>query len=329
MSEKILIKAEQFDNEWNMPGIEVDADYSDVTVIIPAFYPEHLSDVLNHLIKYSGTAEIIVVDDSGDEANDTLKIGSISDKIKIIKHNKNYGRSETRNTGVAYASGKIIVFLDQDMFVAPNFFETMFNYFKTNDSLIFMGIRDTVEFGNIPSVENWMSSCKYMDWRVKTKCLNSMIDLTISCTGNINNHTCENKEISILKETNCLRQLGIKKEKTIGFWDLPCMVISHSMAMKKNDILRIGGFPEWIIGWGGEDIAMGFLACAANIPIVLSENCISYQVRHKPYSGSEQRKYLELIENIKKYKRWASGLEDFPKFNYTGAIKRITIKDKL
>ena len=113
----------------------------------------------------------------------------------------------------------------------------------------------------------------------------------------------------------------IATEKTIGYWDLPSMVISHSMAIAKNEFFRIGGFPEWISGWGGEDIVIGFLAVAAGNPIMMTDS-VSYHIQHPPYSGSEQQKIFELKRNIEYYRAWANNVDEFPIINAPECKKR-------
>ena len=47
-----------------------------------------------------------------------------NDKIKIIDQ-KNAGLSEARNTGLKYAKGEYVSFIDSDDFIDENFIETL------------------------------------------------------------------------------------------------------------------------------------------------------------------------------------------------------------
>lgn len=240
-------------------------------------------------------------------------------------HKKNYGRAAARNTGAIKAKGEILVFIDQDMFLSKSFFSIMQMYYASNESLVFLGIRRNISYEKIPKYPKSVCPEGELDWRIRTVINENFIDLTVLNVGGKNNGCQCGETISIFEKTSMLRNMGIEKKKTIGFWDLPSMVISHSMAIRKKDFVDIGGFPEWIKGWGGEDIVLGFLACAAHIPIVLSD-CISYQAKHKPYSGSEKKQMEELKSNIHRYKNWAKHVSEFPEINFYEIEKRcITI----
>ena len=238
-----------------------------------------------------------------------------NENIKVIYHEKNMGRPAARNSGAAYASGDILLFLDQDMFLNPSFPAEAREHYGTNKSLIFLGLRDTVPYESIPKLDKWVSPNSEKDWRLKTVVSSEFVDLTVRSIGGPN-HNCEqNQPLRIANETDNLRKMGIDEENTVGFWDLPSMVVSHTLAISSPDYYLIGGFPEWIQGWGGEDIVLGFLACASHIPICLSR-CASYQAYHHPYSGSEKAKICELIQNIDHYRKWALNIETFPRLDW-------------
>ncbi len=308
---RLISNAVTFNNCWKPPANHIEK--KSVSIVIPVYYPEHLSAVIKHLEIIGGFDEIILVDDTGAKAKDNYVLANNYSNIIVLFHKTNLGRAAARNTGAAYATGEILVFMDQDMFLCPDFIDTAKSYYSSNESMIFLGLRNTVSYGNIPRAENWFNGKKELDWRILSKVERGFIDLTVGGYGSCNNNCSPDKEISIFELTDHLRTLGIEKNHTIGYWDLPSMVISHTMAIKKMDFFNLGGFPEWIIGWGGEDIVLGFLACAAHIPIFLSE-CVSFQAYHAPYSGSEEKKIYELKNNINNYRAWANEVKEFPNF---------------
>lgn len=320
MNKKLIDRAKEFCNKWNEPTDEVENSRS-ISIVIPVYHPEHLKEVLLHLRKIGGYKEIILVDDSGEVEKDNYSYLENWDDVVVVYHSENLGRPAARNTGATYANGDILVFMDQDMFLDPIFLSTAKKYYSVNDSLVFLGLRETVPFEEIPSLEDWNSPDIKKDWRIQTTVLPQFVDLTVLNVGGISNRCNPNEDLSIVEKTDNLKQLGILSNNTVGFWDLPSMVVSHTMAIKKKDYFEIGGFPEWIQGWGGEDIVLGYLSCSAHIPIYLSR-CISYQAYHKPYSGSEEAKNEELDYNITYYRNWAQSIEEFPKFDFSVIKKR-------
>lgn len=304
-----------YKNSWNQPVDKV-KKHVKVSIIIPIYQPYYLENVIEHLVKiysFSPFAEIILVDDSGDfemKKYDSLK-HMLPEVIKIIYHNKNYGRPAARNTGAEFAAGELLLFMDQDMFLNPEFINETLRYYESNSSLLFLGLRETRPFSEIPNFDNWISPNKEKDWRYFVKPSDKFVDLTVLGVGEINHNCVSDLPLRIYNKTDSLRNMGILPENTVSFWDLPSMVVSHTMVITKKDFINIGGFPEWIDGWGGEDIVLGFLSVAKGIPIILS-NIGSFQAEHEPYSGSEMNKLKELNRNLSNYREWAKKIKQFP-----------------
>lgn len=68
--------------------------------------------------------EVIVVDDCGPVSPAQVVLASYDkDRVKVIGHEKNMGASQARNTGVTAARGELILPLDSDDLLAPNYLE--------------------------------------------------------------------------------------------------------------------------------------------------------------------------------------------------------------
>lgn len=106
-----------------------------ITIIIPAYNVEKyiercLESVLSQELK---NFEVIIVDDGSSDS--TPQICDNYEKryqnIKVI-HKKNSGLGFARNTGLEYAKGEYIVFLDGDDFVGKNHLSNLYNCIKAN-----------------------------------------------------------------------------------------------------------------------------------------------------------------------------------------------------
>ena len=88
-----------------------------VSVIVPVFNVEqYLSICLNSVInqKYK-TLELIIIDDGSTDGSGSIcdEYKQIDKRIKVF-HTDNRGLSAARNTGLEYASGDFLLFLDSD-----------------------------------------------------------------------------------------------------------------------------------------------------------------------------------------------------------------------
>jgi len=93
------------------------------SIIIPtynraAFIEATLRSVLEQTYPHY---EIIVIDNcSTDNTEELLQPFVRAGQIKFIKHEENYERARSRNTGLEAASGDFVTFLDSDDFMYPN-----------------------------------------------------------------------------------------------------------------------------------------------------------------------------------------------------------------
>lgn len=109
-----------------------------VSVIVPVYNLENrIADTLNSLCAQSfRDLEIIVVDDcSCDQsiacAETVLKSSCVH--YRVLHHNKNKGVSAARNTGLASAKGKYVIFFDGDDLAEPDFVARLYESIIKND----------------------------------------------------------------------------------------------------------------------------------------------------------------------------------------------------
>ena len=115
-----------------------------VSVIVPTYKSlDFLKRTIHSLENQnigSSQFEVIVIDDgSKDQTESWLVnyIGSLNLIPVIFKNNK--GRSCARNAGVERASNPILIFLDGDMEVQPDWLQSLLFYFKSPDIVAVMG----------------------------------------------------------------------------------------------------------------------------------------------------------------------------------------------
>lgn len=112
-----------------------------VSIIIPLYNVEQYVEVALESAFNQTFADIeyILVDDcSTDQTMEVVDrlVAECSrrNSIKIVHHEKNGGLSAARNTGIEYASGNFIFFMDSDDEIVPDCIERHYEVLKASDA---------------------------------------------------------------------------------------------------------------------------------------------------------------------------------------------------
>lgn len=118
-----------------------------VSMIIPVYNVEkYLNKCLNTVINQTyKNLEIILIDDGSTDGSYKIcdEWENTDKRVKVI-HKKNQGLGMARNTGLEYANGEFVMFVDSDDFLEFNAVEKLFNAIKESDT-VFCG--HTVYYG--------------------------------------------------------------------------------------------------------------------------------------------------------------------------------------
>jgi len=100
-----------------------------VSVVIPVYNVEkYLVRALNSVrFQTLENLEIICVLDCPTDRSAEIasKIAAEDKRIKLVKHSENKGLPAARNTGVKYATGEYLHFMDSDDWLSPDFYESL------------------------------------------------------------------------------------------------------------------------------------------------------------------------------------------------------------
>lgn len=111
-----------------------------ISIITPAYNAiEFLSDtVLSVKRQTFADWEMIVVDDCSQDGTYKLAcdFAEKDNRIKVIRHKKNYGVAAARNTALDVASGDFIAFLDSDDQWIPCKLERQLDFMRTNGHIL-------------------------------------------------------------------------------------------------------------------------------------------------------------------------------------------------
>lgn len=117
-----------------------------VSVIVPVYNVESYIEVCLNSIRQQtyNKIEIIIVEDcSTDTSRQVLEKHLTDKRIRLIQHGKNKGLSAARNTGIEYATGDYIVFVDSDDLVDTRLVSACIDCALENDA-------EVVTYGFVP-----------------------------------------------------------------------------------------------------------------------------------------------------------------------------------
>ncbi|MFA5848548.1 MAG: glycosyltransferase family 2 protein [Bacteroidales bacterium] len=113
----------------------------DVTVIISVYRElAYVEKCINSLINQTFQSfEFILIDDCGgdgafEKARNLTENSILADRTRYIVHQRNMGIASSRNTGMAAATGKYMIYLDSDDFFEPDLLEELYNAAVRHDA---------------------------------------------------------------------------------------------------------------------------------------------------------------------------------------------------
>lgn len=221
-----------------------------LSVIVPYYNTGHIFErflhFLSRAIDKAGTdVQVVIVDDGSTilKARDFMK-SSIAN-IRLVEHAINRGRTDARNTGLEYATGELILFLDSDVMVDE---QLIINHLALHSAAAKQNKKSIV-------VSFFEFTDKY-DERIERDRLTSedlaINDFRIECTYGPTWIGCEDDKVfigqhmKIVDETDYFRQW----EGQYKAWMLPNMILGGAFSVYKAEINTIGNFDTRFKGYG-------------------------------------------------------------------------------
>lgn len=109
----------------------------EISIIVPIYNVEkYLPKCIDSILTQTFTNfELILVDDGSKDKSGEICDGYAKEDIRIkVIHQKNGGVSAARNSGVEYASGNFVGFVDPDDYIDKNMYKNMHELCKNNNS---------------------------------------------------------------------------------------------------------------------------------------------------------------------------------------------------
>lgn len=267
--------------------------YGSLSVVIPCYNASStLNDVLDSIYVASTflpkgvKCEIIIIDDN---STPSLPLCQLPLNMKALRSHQQLFCGGARNVGLTLASGDIVLFLDADTVIAPNYLVNHWIRHQIFPGFVLVSLREYLE-------ETTFSRSRmpvlHQDSRWEAT-------YTTAWKGLIP----VNEEITVhpLADSNNFRRFG--NGRTIGPTDLPFMVKGNNLSVARLASLAVR-FPPHFVGWGPEDVCFGAKLIARGHFVVPVLSTGVFHMNHPPRSGSELRKEQELEANLQRYEQY-------------------------
>lgn len=251
------------------------------SIIIPVYNQlSELKITLNHLLKQKIKLnyEIIVIDDHSNKINNVklLEEEYLKNKhIRIYRNKKNLGVAASRNIGISNARYNLLIFLDADMVVPKSFIRNHVKLHKSKNKIIVVGFRKHKLY-KINKEYNFKYPASYKsDFRYHRFIPKNWKNI-------YTNQSLEifNKHYYILNQTNSFLNFG--KDIKIGVWTLPHMVVGSNISIRKEFVVKVGGFDTKFKRSWYEDTHFGAKLIASGIKVIPLKNVTCYHlIRNK------------------------------------------------
>jgi glycosyltransferase involved in cell wall biosynthesis len=264
-----------------------------VSIIIPSYnkYPQNLLTLysLQNQTFNSKNMEVIFVDDgSNDNTLQITKKFHPPFSFKYIRCEKNEGRSRARNIGIESAQGEIIVFLDAEMIVNPDFVQNHYNYHMLNKKTVLTGA-----FGNL-SLFSFVFPQFNPD---QLKRISKLVKFDGVFLKRFHKFTKTQKPTQMVfqEDINSLKfqKLSFSSQplidrKVIKLFGEDLMklqipwiaFLTGNVSLRKELLQTAGPFDETFKGWGFEDWELGYRLYKCGAKFAFKQNVATYHQEH-------------------------------------------------
>lgn len=264
-----------------------------LSVIIPYYNSkESIMFVLDALEKQENIdfdlMEVIIVDDCSDL--ELVIDKNYSFKLMIMRNKRRNGALMGRRIWAKVAQNNILVFLDSDIILSPNYlYEHMLRNILIHN-WVFVSFKKNISLINYLH-NNYNFFTDFSDFRLKKN-----VDPEKEPRLWI-----ETKTFWPLNESNFFKDFWYWRK--IGPYSLQNMLVGNNFSCRRENYLKIKAYSKEFQGWGMEDVYIGAKMIAWGIKIIPVLSCSVLHIDHLPRSLSLDQKFSELINNIKIYEK--------------------------
>ena len=277
-----------------------------ISIIIPtynrrAYLEKTLASLSNQTYDVSLFEVIVINDGSVDTTSNIEEENKFPYATRWI-HQENLGRSTARNRGLSVAQGDLIVFIDDDRLCCPEMLNEHYNAHTQHPNSVVIGRRRNV-YSVKPDKPQDIFIFAYLVAKSQLAFL-AEVDL-ITGWDIANNFDIVEKlsyGLDFPFEYFAARS-GSGVCDAEACWDL---FVTSNASVHKAVLDNVGYFNEHFIGWGVEDMELGYRLLKSGINFVLNPNATNYHQNHP------RELDLEMETGSKNYKTFCEIHPDVP-----------------
>jgi GT2 family glycosyltransferase len=254
--------------------------------------------------------EVILIDDGSTDQTPLLLETDVPFKFKYIRLKKNKGRSFTRNIGIKHSEGEVVIFLDGEMLVPPEFIENHYRHHEEKDNLVVTGAMhyEGVYSYIFPEYNNdqWIqldsllkNNSHYLRRYEKFKNSNLNVPYQLVTLDDID----EGNYKALSFPNRYFLNSGVKHfEHNLSEFKLPYIAfLSGNVSVRRDQLDKVGYFDESFVGYGAEDWEIGYRLYQNGIQFVLDPMTASYHQEHPISTGKVKEQWGNHLRLIKKH----------------------------
>jgi glycosyltransferase involved in cell wall biosynthesis len=257
-----------------------------LSIIIPSYnrYPLNLWSLysLENQTISSNDVEILFIDDGS--TDETLTIQNFKSRYSFtyIRNPINKGRSAARNVGIKKAKGDILLFLDSEMLVEPDFLYNHIQHHLNDKRLVVSG---TFYHKGVFTMVYPEFSFQQMKHIKKLAALHSYPLPSISSNSPsplIKKEDIQSLNFLKLSFSNpYFPEVGRMYGDELKNYRLPWTIfLSGNVSLRKDLIRQVGDFDENFTGWGYEDWELGYRLFKKGARMICKSNIKAYHQEH-------------------------------------------------
>ncbi|WP_052948602.1 glycosyltransferase [Mesobacillus campisalis] len=286
----------------------------DVSIIMPSF--NRYSQLLLSLYALEkqtfdlSKMEVILIDDGSTDHTPHLKDYQPHYKFKYIRNSENLGLAASRNKGIKEAKGEIIIILDSEMIIDPEYVKNNYRHHLKEENTVVIGggvgvklyshLFPELNSSQIKDLKVLAKKSKKVRARLKqvmkgeklqpfTRKINDPIPLLgkkdIANFRSLAPYTVQKKLTK-----NILKGLGDRLETSPIAW----MACLGNISLRRDLIIKTGGYDQNFTQWGEEDREFAYRLYKAGAKFKVDPKLKRYHQEH-PVSRNKKKKWWKNI----------------------------------